>query len=335
MKTMLIAVSTVALACCAGASHAKDTKLEPYTDIRVAQFRPGGHLLNKDEAPWMDTKIAAACTPQERAAPPPAAPLVAAIGGIIINWLFERGAKAISKQLQEKIDKYTTTSANKQVYRNMFDQGLWLDGESCVLVQRVHCSAPADDIKSGRAHCKAEDKAGLTVGLRLKREADLFRVLPYAEEVTSIDPKRPSHDGGDVSIAITFRIEAFGRSADGSGYPWKSQDVVIASMGCVVEKDKKARNGSSSGGQLSVARNVTGECAKEHFKGPDWTGAWQYAQVLPMPPPTQQAFVFTMADVGKPSRRVEIFKEFFDATGSDLSGALSEALQKKIKLKED
>lgn len=333
MKIMLIATTAAVLACCAVAGYANDRNLKPYTEIRVVQFRPGEHLQKMNEAPWMDHAITAACTPQRQAATP-AAPLVAAIGGIIINWLFERGAKAISKQLQEKIDKYTTASANKQDYRNMFDPALWQDNESCVLVQRVHCSAPAGDIESGRAHCKANDKAGLTVGLRLRREADLLRVLPYAEEVTSIHPERPRHDGGDVSIAITFRIDAFGRSADGSGNPWTSQDVVVASMDCAVEKDKKARKGRSSESQLILARGVTGTCKKNHFIGPDWRGTWQYAHVLPMPPPTQQAFVFTMADVGKPSRSLNIFKDFFDATGSDLSGALSEALQKKIKLKD-
>ncbi|WP_298577245.1 hypothetical protein [uncultured Luteimonas sp.] len=333
MKTMLLAASTAALVCYAGAGHANDTTLKPYTEIRVAQFQPGDHLMEKEQATWMDNTIAAACTPQ--AAAPPAAPLVGAIGGIIIDWLFERGSKAVSKRLQEKIDKYTTTSANKQVYRDMFDPGLWDADESCVLVQRVHCSAPTSDIESGRAHCKADDKAGMTVGLRLKREADLLRVLPYAQEVTSIDPKKPSHDGGDVSIAITFRIDAFGRNTDGSGYPWKSQDVLVASMDCAVRKDKKAREGRDSAGQLVEARNVTGTCKKNHFTGPDWTDAWQYAHVLPKPPPSKQAFVFTMADVGKPSRSLEIFKEFFDATGSDLSGALSEALQNKIKLKDD
>lgn len=54
-----------------------------------------------------------------------------------------------------------------------------------------------------------------------------------------------------------------------------------------------------------------------------------------MPPATRQAFVFTVAEVGEPSRGIEIFQEFFDATGGDLSAALSEALQKKIKLTND
>lgn len=175
----------------------------------------------------------------------------------------------------------------------------------------------------------------MTVGLRLKQEADLLRVLPYAEEVLSIDPKKPSHDGGDVSIAVTFRVEAFGRNADGSGYPWRSQDVVVASIDCAIKKDEKARRARNSDAEAVTSRKVTDTCEKERFKGSDWSGAWQYAHVLPIPPPTRQAFVFTIADVGKPSRSLEIFREFFDATGSDLSGALSEALQKKIKLKEE
>lgn len=335
MKTKLLPASIAALFFLTGTSHASDMTLKPYTEIRVVQFRPGEHVLAKQNAPWINAGIAAACTPQDRAVPPPAAPLVSAIGGIIINWLFERGAKAIGKRLQEKIDKYTATSVNKQVYRNMFDPGLWLDGESCVLMQRIHCSALAKDIESGRANCKAQEDAGLTVGLRLKREADLFRVLPYAEEVTRIGPNRPSHDGGDVSIAITFRAEAFGQNADGSGYSWKSQDVVVASMNCAVENDKKARKQSNTNGSLVTARNVIGTCKKEHFTGSNWHDNWQYAHVLPLPPPTQQALVFTVAEVGKPSRSFEFFKDFFDATGSDLSGALSEALQKKIKLKEE
>ena len=175
----------------------------------------------------------------------------------------------------------------------------------------------------------------MTVGLRLKQEADLLRVLPYAEEVLGIDPKKPSHDGGDVSIAVTFRVEAFGRNADGSGYPWRSQDVVVSSIDCAIEKDKRTRGSRNSGEEEVTSRKVTGTCKKDHFEGQDWEGAWQYAHVLPIPPPTRQAFVFTIADVGKPPRSLEIFKEFFDATGSDLSGALSEALQKRIKLKDE
>jgi len=330
MKTKLLAASAAALVCLAGAGHADDMTLKPYTEVRVTQLRPGETFPGP-------LQYVAAC----KATPKPAeeertkaAPLVAAIGGIIINWLFERGAGVISKRVKEKIKQYTISFANEPVYIDMFNKDMWMNNESCVVVERLHCKVPEAAIKIGHARCKDTDNVGISVGIRLRREDNLLRVLPYAEELLSLDPKIPKHDGGEVSVAVTFRIEAIGRNADGSGYPWRSQDIVIASMGCEAPESLKKRWGKKSSGEQSPQRAVT-NCRKDHLHGLDMKEAWQYAHVLPMPPATRQAFVFTVAEVGEPSRGLEIFQEFFDATGDDLSAALSEALQRKIKLTND
>ncbi|GGD38612.1 hypothetical protein [Pseudoxanthomonas indica] len=337
MKALLLAVCTAVLVCLAGTGHAQDAKRVAYTDIRVAQFRPGSHISS--DHPWTNVPIAEQC----RAAPPgtpttstpPVAPLVAAVGGIIITWLFERAVGAVSKRAKEAIKKYTATSANEPVYANMLDGRLWKDGESCVLMQRVHCSAPAADVEAGRARC-LDGKVGLTLGLRLKQQADYLRVLPYAEELAGLQPGKPAHDGGDVSLAATFRIEAFGRNADGSGTPWKSPDLVVASIDCDTPGDRERRKSRKDAKDVDTFRAVTTTCAKDHLQGLSWEDRWKYAHlVLPNPPATEQAFVFTLAEVGKPSRGLKYLDEFLDASGSDVSAALSEALQKKVKLKEE
>jgi hypothetical protein len=336
MKALILAACTFVIVCLAGTGHAQEAKRIPYTDIRVAQFRPGSHV--SADHPWTNVPIAEQC----RAAPPgtattstpPFAPLVAAVGGIVINWLFERAASAVSKRVKDKIKTYTVTSANEPVYADMLDGRLWKDGESCVLMQRVHCSALAADVEAGRAQC-ADGQVGLTLGLRLKREADYLRVLPYAEELAGLHPAKPAHDGGDVSLAVSLRVEAFGRNADGSGYPWKSPDQVVASIDCDTASDRQRRKERKGAKDVDTFRAVTTTCAKDHLQGLGWEDRWKYSdQVLPNPPATRQAFVFTVAEVGKPSRGLEYFDEFLDASGSDVSAALSEALQKKLKLKE-
>lgn len=337
MKALLLTLSTALLVSLAGTGQAQDAKVVPYTDIRVAQFRPGSHV--SADHPWTNVPIAEQCRAVPPGTPttssPPVAPLVAAVGGIIINWLFERAVGAVSKRVKEAIKAYTATSANAPVYANMLDGRLWKDGESCVLMQRVHCSAPAADVKARRAEC-VDGMVGLTLGLRLKQETDYLRVLPYAEELAGLQPGKPAHDGGDVSVAVTFRIEAFGRNADGSGIPWKSPDVVVASIDCDTPSDRERRKARKGAKDLDTFRAVTTPCAKNHLQGLSWEDRWKYAHlVLPNPPATEQAFVFTLAEVGKPSRGLKAFDEFLDASGSDVSAALSEALQKKFKLKEE
>ena len=322
-KTLLILISAT-LVFYAGAGRANDATPKPYTEIRVSQFKPNPQLpmvfpgTNKF---FEDQSIAMSCSARADRAPP-AAPLVAALGGIFIDWLFARASDAISQRLKAKIEKYTVSYGSSPVYFDMF-KDKWSDNESCVIIQQIHCELPAADIEAGRADCANDNSenrsVALSVGLKLKQEGQLLRILPYAAQLEKLDQEKPSHDGGKLTVAATFRIDAMGQNPDGSGYLWKSPDVLVASFDCNVPKNRV----------IDVAGK---SCAKELATSQT---TWDRAQVIPMPPKTQQAIVITVGEVGEQSWGVRTLAKFFDATGGDMSKALSEAFQKKIKLKDE
>ncbi len=242
------------------------------------------------------------------------APVVAAVLGIVVDWLFSRAASGLSKRLKKRIEEYSDGYSNTPVYEDMFLGGKWdQKKESCVVFQRVVCDVTPDAVESKTASCpKGSGEAELSVGIKLRDEGKYFRVLPFAIHLKKLKPK---HHQGDVAVAASVRIQAPLWSRTNAGAMWTSPEAKVASLTCNVSK----------------AGEYAPNCFRSFTLGDN---DWNKSQVIPRPPRTTQAIIFAVGEVGEPSQGLKGFSEFMDANNGALSGALSEAFQKKIGLKE-
>ncbi|HRN63087.1 MAG TPA: hypothetical protein PK743_11605 [Luteimonas sp.] len=345
-----LAVIVPCLACLPSMGNAwANSAKEPYTEMRITQFkqyetdkqRASRHnaltgsartkaiareklLLAFGTDDFFKDKTAQTCPPPDPKPGIRAAPLVAAFAGIIVDWLFTGARNGISKRVKQRIKEHTLVHKSRREFGDMFDTDRWNNGESCVVMQLLHCTADPTAINSGQARCDARTaEVGMSVGLHLKQDGRVLRVRTYAAQVEALAGEFPRHSGGDVAISASFRIDAFGWSRDGSGHAWDSGDAVVASLDCAVFEDRKIQKDAAS-------------CRFEPKvpEGPE-ADPWRTAALLPMPPKTQHALVFEVVQVGVPSQGLKRFDAFFDATGESMSAALADAFKKKAKLAKD
>lgn len=311
-----------AFATCVSAQDTAQAEPVKYSEMQLNQFISGGpdflHSQTSSEFTQLTTQ---ACTVGSN---PPAAPLIAAFAGILIDWMFSRVASGINKKLKKRIEAYSESYSNSPVYRDMFTSTAWNANkssktgkdqkESCVVVQRVSCKVAAISVANGSATCNgvAGSELGLAVAIKLRNEGEYLRVLPVALELKRMKAK---HDGKEAAVSASVRIDAPVWSESSAGARWTSGDLGVASHKCVIPK----------GGVATTA------CVRKFVVD---EAAWSKSAVLPMPPKTVQAIVFTIGEVGEPSQGLKGFAEFMDANHGVMSGALSEAFQKKIGLKE-
>jgi len=309
-------------ATCVSAQDTPQAKPVKYSEIQLNQFISGSpNFLHSQISSEFTQSTAQACTVGSR---PPAAPLLAAFAGIFIDWIFSRVASGMNKKLKKRIEAYSESYSNAPGYQDMFTRTAWNgrkhpktdkdQKESCVVAQRVSCKVAAASVANGTATCKdvAGSELGLAVAIKLRNEGEYLRVLPVALELKRMKAR---HDGKEAAVSASVRIDAPVWSEDGAGARWTSGELGVASHKCVVPK----------GG---VATTV---CVKKYVVNEE---AWIKSAVLPMPPKTVQAIVFTIGEVGEPSQGLKGFAEFMDANHGAMSGALSEAFQKKIEVKE-
>ena len=297
----------------------------PYTELVIKQFvinsEDDKNLVGMPQEFRQATISSCKAAEKPAAGRAPVAPLVAAFGGIFIDWVFTRTMNRIKEKIKKRIEEYSAAYSNRPEFSDVLshDSTRWdLANESCIVFQRFECTADPAAVKSNTAKCGDDRKIGLLVGMKLRKEQKFIRVVPFASQLAILKPK---HDGGKVAIAATARVEAIGWNADDAGSLWKSSDLKLASIECDVskpDKTSKVRTYDSCFNQYAVSDE-----------------AWKRAQVIPMPPTTAQAVVFTIGEVGEPSQGLKGFAEFMDASGGSMSSALSEAFQKKIKLKKE
>lgn len=322
-------------------------KVVPHLELRVIQFRPGGNVdFHPLASEAFKAHVSRACTlPRRGSAPPPAAPIVAAIGGIVIDWAFARFMDGWSKRIQRRIAEYSAAYSNPPFFLDMLAESMWHADETCFLVERFNCNVDSE-IRLDNRTCTGSSQLGLSLAFKFKmdpaeneyaqdaedvedasdqgevernaraqnqRQHNLveprdtyFRVLPIAMQLIRPQPK---YDEGKVAVAATIRIDSPPlMSSTGPDSMWASPTVSIASLACEPDPSKS-------------------ECLRE-FDFTDLTRA----PVIPMPPRTVQALVVSIGEVAQPPQGLKGFAEFLAANHRDLSKALSDAFQKKISL---
>lgn len=315
-KTLILLMSLISVIFAAGPTSATEDQPVPFTELRVTQFADLGEAtLHPMTSAEFKTAAQQSCsTPTGQQDPVPAAPLVAAFGGIALDWLFSRALARISESLKKRIKEHSSSYSNRPVFRDMFVSNQWTRvNETCVIMQRIECRATAESVKTGSARCGNADTVALSVGIKLRNQGNLLRVLPFALNLQQLKPK---HHKGKATVAAAFRIEAIGlNSVDAAGFTWKSTEIPIGSLACDVSKNR-----------IPIA-----SCTQTYALSEN---RWLGSNVIPMPPKAAQALVFSIGEVGEPSQGLKGFSAFLDANQGNLSGALSEAFQKKIKLSE-
>ena len=311
MKRVALLALLSAMTFVNGTCFAADDDQVKFTDVVVTQFaQRGASTLHGTTSDNFRNATDLACAKAVDARP--VAPIFAAIGGVIVDWLFTRTASGISARLKKRIEAHSAGYSNEPIFQNIFDSEWNNVNETCVVMQRIECEVSAESVKSGDATCDKKGEVGLSVGIKLRNEGQFIRVLPYAMHLQKL---KPEHNKGQATVAATVRLEAAGMSDDNAGFLWKSEEIPLATLACDVSKDKVS----------------SASCAQSYGLAPE---NWERSQIIPLPPKITQAIVFNVGEVGQPSQGLKGFSEFLDASQGSLSAALSEAFQKKIKLKE-
>lgn len=253
--------------------------------------------------------IARECETKDQGPGVRVAPIVGAVLGVFVDWMFDRAMSRLSDRFKRKLAEYSKVYSNEPAHLDMFAKEYWSEpdsqGYSCVVFQRLEC---ADE------DCKPTD-TGLSIAFKIKREPSNLRILPIALQLSRPAAK---HSGGNYTFAAQVSLHSPQVDEQSGGAMWASPQIDLASHGCKVNKNK------------TLVDKVA--CFKDfEIKKADWAGA----QVLPLPPLTVQAFVVSIAEVGNPPRGLKGLSEFLDSSQEGLSDVLSAALKKKLKLEEE
>ncbi|MDH5824214.1 hypothetical protein QFW77_14630 [Luteimonas sp. RD2P54] len=326
--------STISLACATaiqvfvvGAANAgpqEEPMSVPFTVLRVQEFKEYSEVeLVGVEGTAFEQAVQATCT----SARPPAAPLVTALGGVVVNWLFSRVSSGISKRLKKRIEEHTASYSTPPIYHPVRSSNVGnsqqitpgsgeepgMFPQTCVVMQRIECKSYVDKIGRPHAECiPGTEEDGFTAAIVMRDESTHLRVLPVA---THLGQRKARHHSGDYVVSTTFRIQAISYQ-DGEGSLWLSPETKAFSHVCMIERNAPTDANCSMNFPITNTQ-------------------WAEASVLPMPPRTVRALVFSVGEVGEPSRGLKGFAEFMESSGSDMSEALSEAFQLKIGLKDD
>lgn len=303
MKTSFstfVLVVLVVLTTGVGSVCAEDRGKVPYEEILVSQVKP-----------------VRGCNDAETAR---AVALPAVFGGILVDWFSTRMIAGMNRRMKEKIRAYSAAYNNRPVFVEMFSDSLWTTaengGESCVIMQRVECQVDEKLIATGKAACDASSSDRLiafSVAIWLKREQGYLRVLPSAFSLAKLKAKSGR---GNAAVAAMLRIEAVRPNTVNGGSIWRSEEAELFSLSCVMPREPGARIG----------------CNREFNTD---SNAWKRARVLPMPPDGRaQAIVISIGEAGDAPRATRLFSEFLDENHDAISGALSEAIKKKLSLAE-
>jgi hypothetical protein len=295
----------------------------PHSDLLVQQFIGTYPLPVKTSDRFLEA-VNKECRSQGDVAPP-VAPIFAAFGGIIVDWIFGRITKSIENSLKESLKSYTAAYSNKLSYGDIFDARLWSGSApklSCVVAVRVDCELSILESKSDNASCPLEaGKPGFAVALLLRNERSALRVSPIAVEMSQL---RAKHAQGDAGIGVSLRLKGFGLR-EGEGYAWESAEAVVLS--------------ETFPAQASVKSQAATATFAKVYDVPNNPLAWkkQISPYVAFPPhnvatgmDSFAAIEVTVAEVGTPSRSLKAFAEFFSENRSDISGALSAAAKKKL-----
>lgn len=242
------------------------------------------------------------CKQKERAM---LGPILAAMAGVFVDWMFDKALASLTERVKKRLAEYSATYSNPAAFADMFRKELWTSttgGEqSCAVFQRIECNDDA---------C-LKGTVGMSVGFIIRRQTTHLELIPYALEVSKPAAR---HRGGKYAVATQLAIQAPIKDEDAGGAMWSSAQVPIASYGCDIAK------GSSNG------------CFKEFAVDEN---AWRGASVLPLPPPTVQALIVSVAEVGEPPRGLKGLSSFLETSQGELSDVLSAALKEKLKLSKE
>jgi hypothetical protein len=238
--------------------------------------------------------------------------LIGALLGVFIDWMFDKAMASVSNRFKRRLAEYSDVYSNQPMFPHDVASRTEKTGkneiarplEQCAVFQRFECTDSA---------CKSGE-LGLTIGFVVQKQATHLRILPYA-----LDLSRPAakHSGGKYAVAAHLTLLAPQVDANG-GAMWSSPEVPLVAHVCAVNKDKTLPQSAG--------------CFKPFVVDAD---AWKSATILPLPPPTVEAFVVSVAEVGRPPRGLKGLAEFLDTSQGELSDVLSSALKEKLKLTED
>lgn len=302
-------------------AESEDQARVPYTEMRVVQ----GVGLD------VVTRLASGTSPRFKQGLPPVcsptgqitalAPILSALSGIVVDWLFGRAIDSLDRRLQERIRAHTATYAHEPLY-GIMTASRWKDGQSCVVVQRIECTVTPEAAEQPDTRCGEDGELQMSVALLLRNERSHFLALPAAVELTRM---KPLHAGGKASAAVSLRLDALSFDAQAGGGTWTSGDTVMLAEAFPADA---ARRG--------------GKAQPDFFRKYDTDEtAWEKPIRLPMVPTlpndpdgVASAIVVTVAEVGATPRGLKDFAAFIAAKKDDLAGALSAAVKKKLSVGE-
>jgi hypothetical protein len=290
----------------------------PFTEVRVTQGVGASAFaqLAANTSDQFKQALPSVCRPDERVV----APVIGALSGIVIDWLFGRMMESLDRRLQARIKAHTATYGHDPLY-GILEEPRWRNEQSCVFVQRIECTVtPAQALAEG-TRC-SNGSPMVSLALLLANKQSHLLALPAVFEVTQL---KPLHAGGKASAGVSLRLDSLTFNAEDGGDKWSSGEAVILAEAFNAEA---ARRG--------VKAKAT------HFSTtPTDDAAWANALRLPMVPllpndshASTAALRVTIAEVGATPRGLEDFAAFMSAKKDDLAGALSAAVKKKLHLGE-
>jgi hypothetical protein len=322
-----------------GAVHADDSKLVPFSELRVTQFYASDRQrlpLAPDTPTEFSDLLAQECSapvPAQGTPPPPAPPLVAALAVPVLKWIVSSGLKVANKKLAAYIKQHTATYSNTLRYDDLFDSHRWSrerSPRSCIVAQRVVCQLPSDQARLPLAHCES-GKPALSFAAELRNEGDHLRVLPLALDVRELKAR---NNGKEAAVTVQLELLGLGHAESGD-IRWSSGAVAFASESFPAKPSK--------GGDVPVPS--TAEFFRKFINpGDDRTELWATAEVLPMPPMLKRphadprsvvAMKVTMNEVGDPGTFAKLVSSFLDSESADVTDVLVTAAKDKWGPKED
>lgn len=319
-RLMRFVLSGITVGLMAGTASANDDGKVPFSEFTVFQFNASAGLPDslRSMGESLDQHVVSTCSPGGSTPTPAAAPLAAAFGGIVLDWLFSRAATGINKRLQKRIKAHSAAYESPAYFDDLFRPDKWNGTMSCVVAQRIDCRiAPGALAEPRTARCGSDGEAGLSLAFRLEDGGGFLRAMPVAYRWDRLNAR---HAQGDAALAAAVRLDAVGKTRR-AGYVWSSGSVALLARSCAADPSPKGQ---------AWAR-IDAACQEKWVIDDDTRAR---ARPIPMPPRLTQAVVVEVGEVGEPSSRLKGFAAFLEANGEAMSAALSTAFKKKLELAE-
>lgn len=326
MKCMIIAVALSLLA--TFSARAEDIKV-PYDSLEVewAPRQNDKKLLSIDPSLGFDERTRLFC-PSYNHNPNQADDtasrgqkfLSSAVTGIVVDWIASTIVSAAKDRALRRVAEYSESYSNTPAYDEAFVFADSTTGDICVTAKRITCMVNRSDVLNGTASCVgASDRStAFSIGIVLHPEAgNRVRVLPYAWSLAQLKPQH-AREGENAAVSVRFQLDGLTNDPSNGGKKWTSGQAPIVTFSCPIKKDRTAVDGACEWG----------------LNPSEVDALWSSAPVMPLPPRTVAAPVFTVAEVGQPGRGLKLYAKFLEDKKDDISAVLADAMKKKLDLAE-